>query len=124
MSFVESIIHLVTVEEPDDEEEKEETVQAKEAEKANGPRTALIPCHISLFSPCVFEDVSKISEFLKTPGTAAVISAARMSKEEAQRLVDFMHGAMYMTSGKIVKIGSDEYLCAHSAAMINEKVRA
>jgi len=121
MSFVESIIHLVTVEEPDDEEE---TVQAKEAEKANGPRTALIPCHISLFSPCVFEEVSKISEFLKTPGTAAVISAARMSKEEAQRLVDFMHGAMYMTSGKIVKIGSDEYLCAHSAAMINEKVRA
>jgi FtsZ-interacting cell division protein YlmF len=114
--MIEKIVRLVTVEETDDEEE-----QVQEEEKTIRPMPAPLPCHISLFSPCVFEDVSKISEFLKTPGTAAVVSSVRMQKEEAQRLIDFLNGAMYMTSGRIVRIGTDEYLCAHSAGMIREK---
>ena len=115
MSLIETIIDFFTVEGPD-ENEPEEIEEIEEP----GQITTADP-NISLFEPACFEDAQQIAAFLKKPSTAAVISIGRMEKAEAQRLIDFLSGSMFILSGTMTRIASDEFVCSARDGMAVNK---
>ena len=92
--------------EPEDSEEPEEITLPL-------PVNTLPDCHVGLYTPASFEDGGLIAEFLREENHAAIVNLCRMEPQQAQRLIDFLNGALFMIHGGLDRIGSNVYLCAN-----------
>ena len=120
MSIIEMIINLISVEVPEEPEEKPVTVKAEETVMEEHAAENEDRCHVNLYTPVTFEDSGKIAEFLREDGSAAVVSIMRMEAGEAQKMLDFLQGAVFMIHGGIERLNSHTWLCTNNADMIQK----
>lgn len=100
--------------------EEEEEVLTDEPEQVNADQ--IMPdCHVGLYSPRTVEEGSLIAEFLRSENHAAVVNLNRMRSEEAQQLLDFLNGALFMIRGSVKEIGYNVFLCTYSADMARKE---
>lgn len=64
-----------------------------------------------LFEPRSFEEAEEIASHLKQR-RAAVVNLHRLSRDYAQRTIDFLAGSVFALDGKIQKIGQNVILCS------------
>ena len=91
---------MITVE---DEETVETTTTVTHTSEESGA--------IVLFEPKSFEEATAIADKIKR-GNATAINLHRLSKDYAQRTIDFLTGVVYALDGRIEKIGHNLILCS------------
>ena len=104
---------LTGTEEDDTEYEEEETL----TKPAPAARTA----SIALFEPSAFDDATKIADTIKK-GNVATVNLHRLSKDYAQRTIDFLTGVVYGMDGRIEKIGHNLILCSPSEIKVSGRI--
>lgn len=65
---------------------------------------------VVLVEPKGFSESAEIADHLKNR-RAVVVNLQRIEKDQAQKIVDFLGGAVYVLNGDIQKIGADTFLC-------------
>jgi cell division inhibitor SepF len=63
-----------------------------------------------LIEPRVFAESQEIADHLKNR-RSVVVNLQRIERDQAQRVIDFLGGAVYALGGDIQKIGLDIFLC-------------
>lgn len=106
---------LTGTEEDDTEYEEEET--ATTGKQTQSARTA----SIALFEPSVFDEATKIADTIKK-GNVATVNLHRLSKDYAQRTIDFLTGVVYAMDGRIEKIGHNLILCSPSDVKVSGRI--
>ncbi len=97
----------------DEELDSEELKQLSHYEKTKNTNVNGIKSNskMVLFEPRDFDETEEIAYHLKLR-RACVINLHRVSKEYAQRIIDFLSGSIYALDGTISKIGENVILCA------------
>lgn len=103
---------LTGIEEDEEETEYTETVK---------PVTASVNAAIGLFEPSAFDDATKIADMIKK-GNVATVNLHRLSKDYAQRTIDFLTGVVYALDGRIEKIGHNLILCSPSNVRVSGRI--
>lgn len=94
---------------PDDPEDSEGIVSS-DASRDYSRRKTTVSYTLMIEKPKKYEDASRLADRLKY-GDALIISLAELSKEESQRLVDFLTGVVMARDGMIRKISGDILVC-------------
>ena len=109
---------LFTTEEENDEEEyrhRPYTPQpARPLDIPSGTR-------IALFEPRSFEEATAIAMAIKK-GNSATVNLHRLTKEYAQRTIDFLTGVVYALDGRIEKIGHNLIMCSPKNVTISGSI--
>ena len=103
---------------PENPADPEDTGEPEEITLPSGHHVP--DCHIGLYTPASFEDGGLIAGFLREENHAAIVNLNRMEPVQAQRLIDFLNGALFMIHGGLDRIGSNVYLCANRTDMIRK----
>ena len=98
--------------EEDAEYEEEETV-------SSAPTSA--SSTIGIFEPGVFEDATAIANAIKK-GNVVTVNLHRLSKDYAQRTIDFLTGVVYALDGRIEKIGHNLILCSPANVKVTGRI--
>ena len=119
---------------PVDEEEEEEVVEettynpseTKPISKYENPvnakvKTVPTDTKMVLFEPRSFEEAEEIATHLKQR-RAAVVNLHRLSREYAQRTIDFLAGSVFALDGKIQKIGQNVILCSPKSIGVDGEI--
>ena len=64
-----------------------------------------------LFEPRSFEEVDEVARRIKE-NRAVVVNLHKLTREYAQRTIDFLTGVTFALDGTIQKIGTNVILCA------------
>ncbi len=105
---------LTGTEEDDTEFEEEET-------PAVNPAPAAASASIALFEPSAFDEATAIADALKK-GSVATVNLHRLSKEYAQRTIDFLTGVVYAMDGRIEKVGHNLILCSPNRVKVTGRI--
>lgn len=73
-------------------------------------------------APTSVEDSTMIVDFIRN-SKACVVNLEGMDREQAQRVADFLSGAVYALEGDIQRINNDIFVVASSNINISGKVR-
>lgn len=76
-----------------------------------------------LFEPRSFEEVEEVSSRLKE-NRAVVVNLHKLSREYAQRTIDFLSGVIFALDGEIKKIGANVILCAPRSMGVHGSITA
>ncbi len=76
---------------------------------------------ISLYEPRVFDEATGIAEKLKN-GNVAAVNLHKLSKEYAQRTIDFLTGVVYALDGRIEKVGHNLILCMPNSVQLTGSI--
>lgn len=98
---------LLGVEEDDEMEYEDSPVQVKNTGTS-----------IGLFEPNAFEDATAIADMIKK-GSVVTVNLHRLSKDYAQRTIDFLTGVVYAMDGRIEKIGHNLILCSPRSVKVS-----
>jgi cell division inhibitor SepF len=98
--------------EEDSEYEEEETVSSPAASASST---------IGLFEPKAFEDATAIANAIKK-GSVVTVNLHRLSKDYAQRMIDFLTGVVYALDGRIEKVGHNLILCSPAAVKVSGRI--
>ncbi len=104
---------FLTGTEEDDTEYEEETVKK--------PVPAVRNASIALFEPAAFDDATKIADTIKK-GNVATVNLHRLSKDYAQKTIDFLTGVVYSMDGRIEKIGHNLILCSPNEVKVSGRI--
>lgn len=111
---------IAPIEEDEDEGYGEEAAypqdETKPISKYENPvnakvKTVPTDTKMVLFEPRSFEEAEEIASHLKQR-RAAVVNLHRLSRDYAQRTIDFLAGSVFALDGKIQKIGQNVILCS------------
>lgn len=103
---------LTGIEEESEYEEEEQTVSAAQTSASST---------IGLFEPNAFEDATAIANAIKK-GSVVTVNLHRLSKDYAQRTIDFLTGVVYALDGRIEKIGHNLILCSPSSVKVSGRI--
>ncbi len=97
----------------DDTYAQEETKPISKYENPVNAKVKSVPSDTKmvLFEPRSFEEAEEIASHLKQR-RAAVVNLHRLSRDYAQRTIDFLAGSVFALDGKIQKIGQNVILCS------------
>ena len=73
---------------------------------------------IALFEPRTFDEATEIADKLKA-GNATAVNLHRLSKDYAQRTIDFLTGVVYAEDGRIEKVGHNLILCSPASVKLS-----
>ncbi|MHC0037245.1 cell division protein SepF [Pseudoneobacillus sp. C159] len=96
--------------------EEEEQEPAKQLKKSTAKQNIVSLQSIQksskmvLIEPRVFAESQEIADHLKSR-RSVVVNLQRIERDQAQRVIDFLGGAVYALGGDIQKIGIDIFLC-------------
>ncbi len=76
---------------------------------------------ISLYEPRTFDEATEIAEKIKK-GNVAAINLHRLSKDFAQRTIDFLTGVVYALDGRIEKVGHNLILCMPNSVQLSGQI--
>lgn len=93
----------------DDENEEEDTKEAKNKNKTVAP-TGNISGKMILLEPRAYSESQQIADHLKKKNTV-VVNMKRVTPDQAKRIVDFLSGTVYALEGDLQKIGAGIFLC-------------
>ena len=93
------------------EEEEVESLTEYESPKSNAVSSLNANTKMVLFEPRSFEEVDEIGKWIKE-NRAVVINLHKLTREYAQRTIDFLTGVTFALDGSIQKIGTNVILCA------------
>lgn len=105
---------FLTGTEEDDTEYEEETPAVR-------PAAPAASASIALFEPSSFDEATAIAEALKK-GSVATVNLHRLSKEYAQRTIDFLTGVVYALDGRIEKVGHSLILCSPNQVKVTGRI--
>ncbi len=115
MSITQKIKEFIT---PTDEEEymeyEENEVQSineYESTKSKTVSKLANDTKMVLFEPRTFEEVDEVAKRIKE-NRAVVVNLHKLTREYAQRTIDFLTGVTFALDGSIQKIGTNVILCA------------
>lgn len=97
---------------------EEETAEETQQIETVAPAAAVSGSAIALFEPSSFDEATAIANKLKT-GSAAAVNLHRLSKDYAQRTIDFLTGVVYAVDGRIEKIGHNLILCSPASVKVS-----
>ncbi|MBR3365318.1 MAG: cell division protein SepF [Solobacterium sp.] len=80
--------------------------------------TAAVGGAIALFEPRTFDEATMIADKIKN-GSAAAVNLHRLSKDYAQRTIDFLTGVVYALNGRIEKVGHNLILCSPASMKLS-----
>lgn len=103
---------LTGTEEDDTEYEEETAVKQPQSARAAA---------IALYEPSEFDEATKIADTIKK-GNVATVNLHRLSKDYAQRTIDFLTGVVYAMNGRIEKIGHNLILCSPSEVKVSGRI--
>ncbi len=89
----------------------EEETQEEETQPIETVTTVAAPGAVALFEPRSFDEATEIANRIKN-GSATAINLHRLSKDYAQRTIDFLTGVVYALDGRIEKVGHNLILCS------------
>ncbi len=96
-----------------------ETAEETQQIEAVTPAAAVVSgSAIALFEPSTFDEATAIANKLKN-GSAAAVNLHRLSKDYAQRTIDFLTGVVYAVDGRIEKIGHNLILCSPASVKVS-----
>ncbi|BBN98585.1 cell division protein SepF [Sporolactobacillus terrae] len=97
------------------DKEKEKPVQNQRSVEKNGKIVAIQNVHqqtkVVLVEPKRFEEVEEIVAYLKSKQTV-ICNLQGTSKDQGQRILDFIGGTAFALNGQIRKIGKNTFLFA------------
>lgn len=100
-------------EEDDEEYEERQPVRTAPA--------ALAGTSIALYEPSAFDEATAIADTIKK-GNVATVNLHRLSKDYAQRTIDFLTGVVYALNGRIEKVGHNLILCSPSEVKVSGRI--
>ncbi len=98
--------------------EEETAEETQQIETAAPVAAAVSGSAIALFEPGSFDEATSIANKLKN-GSAAAVNLHRLSKDYAQRTIDFLTGVVYAVDGRIEKIGHNLILCSPASVKVS-----
>jgi len=103
----------------DEDTEEYEEVRTAPAPKQQ-PETASAAT-IGLYEPKSFEEATAIAESIKK-GNVVTVNLHKLSKDYAQRMIDFLTGVVYALDGRIEKVGHNLILCSPSSIRVTGRI--
>ncbi|MDF9825031.1 cell division inhibitor SepF [Breznakia sp. PF5-3] len=74
-----------------------------------------------LFEPRAYDEVNEVAKRLKE-NRAVVVNLHKLTREYAQRTIDFLSGVIYALDGTIEKIGTNVILCTPRTMGVHGKI--
>ena len=74
-----------------------------------------------LFEPRSFDEVDEIAKRIKE-NRAVVVNLHKLTREYAQRTIDFLTGVTFALDGSIQKIGTNVILCAPASIGVHGSI--
>lgn len=115
MSITQKLKDFIT---PTDEEEyveyeenEVEAINEYETTKSKTVSKLANDTKMVLFEPRTFEEVDEVAKRIKE-NRAVVVNLHKLTREYAQRTIDFLTGVTFALDGTIQKIGTNVILCA------------
>lgn len=93
------------------EEEEVETLTDYEKPKSKAVSRLTNDTKMVLFEPRSFDEVDEVARRIKE-NRAVVVNLHKLTREYAQRTIDFLTGVTFALDGTIQKIGTNVILCA------------
>lgn len=93
------------------EEEEVETLTDYEKPKSKTVSRLTNDTKMVLFEPRSFDEVDEVARRIKE-NRAVVVNLHKLTREYAQRTIDFLTGVTFALDGTIQKIGTNVILCA------------
>jgi len=96
-------------------EDEEDEDSAEELEGRARKRAPVLSLHTSpeakiiVVSPVAFDEAEKIASYLKGR-KSVIVNFEHTPKETAQRIIDFLSGAVYVLNGSTLKITAETFL--------------
>ncbi|MFV0381316.1 MAG: cell division protein SepF [Breznakia sp.] len=76
-----------------------------------------------LYEPRSFDEVNEIAKRLKE-NRAIVVNLHKLTREYAQRTIDFLQGVIFAVDGTIEKIGTNVILCTPRTMGVSGKINS
>ncbi|HOO96866.1 MAG TPA: cell division protein SepF [Caldisericia bacterium] len=115
--------NLLGLDEEDEEEDFDRTVEAVPTSKNPDIASALSKMTVVVISPTSFEEARKAVDSLKI-GKPIMANFEETEKDVARRFIDFASGACYALDGMVEKIGRNVFLFAtKNIAVSSERLR-
>lgn len=76
-----------------------------------------------LFEPRSYDEVNEVAKRLKE-NRAVVVNLHKLTREYAQRTIDFLSGVIYALDGTIEKIGTNVILCTPRSMGVHGKINS
>ncbi len=116
MSITQKIKDFITPIDEDEEyveyEDNEvEPINEYERTKSKAVSKLASDTKMVLFEPRTFEEVDEVARRIKE-NRAVVVNLHKLTREYAQRTIDFLTGVTFALDGSIQKIGTNVILCA------------
>ena len=92
------------------EDEEVESISEYERPKSKAVSRLTNDTKMVLFEPRSFEEVDEIGRRIKE-NRAVVVNLHKLTREYAQRTIDFLQGVTFALDGSIQKIGTNVILC-------------
>ena len=93
------------------EEDEVESLTEYERPKSKAVSSLNADTKMVLFEPRSFEEVDEVARRIKE-NRAVVVNLHKLTREYAQRTIDFLTGVTFALDGTIQKIGTNVILCA------------
>lgn len=93
------------------EEEEVESISEYEKPKSKAVTRLGGETKMVLFEPRSFDEVDEVAKRIKE-NRAVVVNLHKLTREYAQRTIDFLTGVTFALDGTIQKIGTNVILCA------------
>lgn len=122
ISWFEKLMNLIGL--SDDEEEEEEEAQPVEVHRRSSAKGTVLSLHttpemkIVVVRPTSFEESEKLVNCLKNR-KPIIVNFEDAPKEIAQRIVDFLSGAVLALNGSMLKITAQTFLFVPSNVTVN-----
>lgn len=103
------------------EEEEVESLTEYERPRSNAVSSLSANTKMVLFEPRSFEEVDEIGKRIKE-NRAVVVNLHKLTREYAQRTIDFLTGVTFALDGSIQKIGTNVILCAPASMGVSGSI--
>lgn len=127
MSFGEKIKQFIApMEEDEVVEYEDETISEYEEPKSKAVSNVSklsSNTKMVLFEPRSFDEVEEVAKRLKE-NRAVVVNLHKLTREYAQRTIDFLTGVIFALDGEIKKIGPNVILCAPHSMGVSGSISA
>lgn len=127
MGFTDKIKEFISPMEDEEvleyEEEEVETISEYEKPKSKGISSLAGNTKMVLFEPRSFDEVDEVAKRIKE-NRAVVVNLHKLTREYAQRTIDFLTGVTFALDGTIQKIGTNVILCAPKSMGVHGSIES
>lgn len=103
------------------DEQEVESISRYEQPKSKAVSKLASDTKMVLFEPRAYDEVNEVAKRLKE-NRAVVVNLHKLTREYAQRTIDFLSGVIYALDGTIEKIGTNVILCTPRTMGVHGKI--